>query len=91
MPTPSLPPPVIVVPGITASVLRDEYDLPPSRVWSTALKRGFDRVALHPQDQRYEAREPARVTPSHPFPVAYEDLIEELRDGLSPLLSHKPG
>lgn len=79
---PSLTPPVVVVPGITASVLRDEYDLPPSRVWSTVATRSFARVSLHPQDLRYEAQEPARVTPSHPFPLIYEDLIEELRDGL---------
>ena len=30
--------PVIVVPGITASVLRDEYDLPPSDVWDYGLQ-----------------------------------------------------
>ena len=81
-----LPNPVIVVPGITASVLRDEYEIPPKDVWSTFLKRQFDRIALHPQDLRYEVKEPARVAPSHPFPLVYEDLIEELRDNLSPNL-----
>ena len=84
----SLPNPVIVVPGITASVLRDEYEIPPEGVWTTFLKRQFDRVALHPQDLRYEVKEPARVAPSHPFPLVYEDLIEELRDNLSPSLRH---
>ena len=75
--------PVIVIPGITASDLHDEYELPPEAVWSTVLKRRYDRVTLHPEDQRYELREPARVVPRGPFPLIYEDLIEELRDGLS--------
>ena len=55
--------PVIVIPGITASDLHDEYELPPEAVWSTVLKRRYDRVTLHPADQRYELREPARVAP----------------------------
>ena len=75
--------PVIVVPGITASDLHDEYELPPEAVWTTVLRRRYDRVTLHPEDQRYELREPARVMPRGPFPLIYEDLIEELRDGLS--------
>ena len=75
--------PVIVIPGITASDLHDEYELPPEAVWTTMLKRRYDRVTLHPEDQRYELREPARVMPRGPFPLIYEDLIEELRDGLS--------
>ena len=75
--------PVIVIPGITASDLHDEYELPPEAVWSTVLKRRYDRVTLHPEDQRYELREPARVMPRGPFPLIYENLIEELRDGLS--------
>ena len=74
--------PVIVVPGITASVLRDEYDLPPSDVWTTVFRRNHDRIALHPENLRYEAREPARVARSHVYPLVYEDLIEELRDDL---------
>lgn len=75
--------PVIVIPGITASDLHDEYELPPEAVWTTALRRRYNRVTLHPEDQRYELREPARVMPRGPFPLIYEDLIEELRDGLS--------
>ena len=75
--------PVIVIPGITASDLHDEYELPPEAVWTTMLKRRYDRVTLHPEDQRYELREPARVMPRGPFPLIYEDLVEELRDGLS--------
>lgn len=75
--------PVIVIPGITASDLHDEYELPSEAVWTTVLKRRYDRVTLHPEDQRYELREPVRVMPRGPFPLIYEDLIEELRDGLS--------
>lgn len=76
-------PPIIVVPGITASALYDEYQLPPEAVWTTLLKRRYDRITLHPEDQRYEFREPARVTPRGPLPLIYEDLVEELREGLS--------
>ena len=80
--------PVILVPGITASVLRDEYEMPPGAVWTTALKRRYERITLHPltlqaEHPPYELREPARVAPRGPFPLIYEDLVEELRDGLS--------
>lgn len=75
--------PVILVPGITASVLHDEYEMPPEAVWSTVLKRRHERITLHPEDQRYEFREPARVVHGGPFALVYEDLVEELRDGLA--------
>ena len=75
--------PVVLVPGITASVLHDEYEMPPEAVWSTVRKRRYERITLHPEDQRYEFREPARVAPGGPFPLIYEDLVEELRDGLA--------
>ena len=77
------PPPTILVPGITASVLHDEYSLPPEAVWTALLKRQYERITLHPENQRYELIEPARVAPGGPFPLVYEDLIEELRDALS--------
>lgn len=85
---PTIIPPVILVPGITASVLHDEYELPPEAVWTTVLKRRYERVTLHPltlhaEHPPYELREPARVAPHGPFPLIYEDLVEELRDGLS--------
>lgn len=75
--------PVIVIPGITASDLYDQYELPPEAVWTTMRKRRYERIALHPADTRYELREPARVTPDGPFPLVYGGLVEELRDGLS--------
>lgn len=74
--------PVVLVPGITASELRDEYDLPPSDVWTAVLHRAHKRVSLHPEDLRYEARQPARTMPNQVFQLVYEELIEELRDDL---------
>ena len=50
-----LPYPVIVVPGITATYLKDEYQLPPEYVWTVMTKK-FERLALHPNDLRYEAQ-----------------------------------
>ncbi len=78
-----LPHPVIVVPGITATCLRDEYPIPPEDIWKVTL-RGYERFAMHPDDLRYEALEPARVRPGEVFAIVYEDLIEELRYNLSP-------
>jgi len=75
-------PPVIVVPGITASNLDDFYPIPPEAVWSTVLKKRYDRIALHPDDVRYEAREPARVRAVSIFEIVYEDLVEALRQEL---------
>jgi pimeloyl-ACP methyl ester carboxylesterase len=77
------PAPVIVVPGITASQLRDEYVLPPDIVWSAVLNKEYERVALHPDNVRLEALEPARVMPDYIFEVAYKELVNELRHNLS--------
>ena len=76
-------PPVIFVPGITGTYLRDEYRLPPDRVWSI-LQHDFTRVALHPDDPRYEAVEPARVRPDSIFELPYKEIIQELRYNLCP-------
>ena len=46
--------PVIVIPGITASDLFDQYELPPEAVWTTMRHKRHDRIALHPADRRYE-------------------------------------
>lgn len=77
--------PVIVVPGITASNLRDEYPVDPERVWSVmpVVGKKFERVALHPANLRYENLEPARVQPDGVFDVPYGELIEELRYNLT--------
>ena len=76
--------PVIVVPGITASQLRDEYPVEPEVVWSAVFNRDYDRIALHPDDVRYERDEPARVATDQVFKLPYGELIAELRHDLSP-------
>lgn len=77
----TLPSPTIVVPGITASHLLDEYPLPPDTVWNM-LTNDYERIALHPGDLRYEAREPARITRGQLYEVAYKEMIAELRYNL---------
>lgn len=74
--------PVIVVPGITATYLDDHYLLPPETVWSVLTKK-FGQVALHPDQVRYEALEPARVQSGQIYEIAYRELIQELRHNLS--------
>lgn len=82
--------PVIVIPGITATYLRDEYPLPPEFVW-TVLTKEYERSALHPDDlitklestsQAFEVAEPARVMPGQLYQIAYEELVKELRYNL---------
>jgi len=80
---PSLPNPVIVVPGITGSELRDEYAVSPETVWSAVLNKDYERLALHPDDLRYELLEPARIANDAVFRIAYGNLIEELRYNLT--------
>jgi pimeloyl-ACP methyl ester carboxylesterase len=76
-------PPVIVVPGITATTLHDFYPLEPETVWSAIQHQAYTRVALHPDNVRYEALEPARVLPANPFGRVYGDLLEALRHDLT--------
>jgi pimeloyl-ACP methyl ester carboxylesterase len=76
-------PPVIVVPGITATTLSDYYPLPPEELWTAVLAKKYQRIALHPDDVRYEAVEPARVQPENVFALVYGDLIDALRHDLS--------
>jgi len=72
------PNPTIVVPGITATYLRDYYPVSPETIW-VVLRKDYDRAALHPDNLDYEAREPARVLPDQLYEIAYKELIEELR------------
>ena len=74
--------PVIVVPGITATSLVDDYPLKTDELWSMVFNKEYARIALHPDDLRYEAIEPAHVVPRQLFPI-YEDLIKALRFELS--------
>lgn len=75
--------PVIVVPGITASTLRDEYAVDPELVWSL-VRKDYERVMLHPDDPRYELRGPARVRGDQVLGIPYRELVRELRHDLSP-------
>jgi len=76
-------PPVIFVPGITGTYLRDDYQLPPDRVWGV-IEHDYARVALNPDDPRFEALEPARIRADSIFDVAYKEIIQELRYNLCP-------
>jgi pimeloyl-ACP methyl ester carboxylesterase len=82
--------PVIVVPGIIATYLRDLYTIPSEIIWSV-LKTDYERAALHPDHVRekvslaapaYEAVEPARIVPDQLYEIAYREVIEELRFNL---------
>lgn len=74
--------PVIVIPGITATSLVDDYPLKADEIWTMIFNKKYDRVALHPDDMRYEAIEPAHVVKGQLFPV-YDDLIRALRHELT--------
>ena len=82
MPTDQLPDPVIMVPGITATVLRDFYDLPPTGIWGI-MTQNFERVALHPEDRRYEAALPAQVRAEEALELAYREMVLDLRHDLT--------
>src|SRR5512138_3457737 len=73
--------PVIIIPGITATNLRDEYPVEHDQVWGV-INKDFGRIMLHPDNLRYEAQEPARIRPGQTFGVAYKELTEELRYNL---------
>lgn len=80
-----LPAPVIFLPGIMGSTLRDEYPVTPENVWSVAKAalKSYDRITLHPDDLRFEVQEPARVAKDQVFSLFYNEIIEELRYNLS--------
>lgn len=80
------PHPVIFLPGIMGSALRDEYPVDPETVWSPLklLVKSYDRITTHPSNPSYELNEPARVTADQVFGLIYGEFIEELRHNLSP-------
>lgn len=78
-----LPNPVIFVPGVTATDLRDLYTFPPDMVWSL-LKHEYERVGLHPEDSRYEGQLPAQIKSDQLFEIAYKEMVLDLRHDLSP-------
>lgn len=75
-------PPVVVIPGITATSLRDSYPLESEGVWGL-LRKDYLRVALHPDDLRYEQIEPALLRPDEAFSIPYDELVKELRHDLT--------
>jgi pimeloyl-ACP methyl ester carboxylesterase len=81
----SYPNPVIFIPGIMGSALRDQYPVSPETVWSPfkLFIKAYERITPHPSDLRYELQEPARVTADQVFEIIYADFIEELRHNLS--------
>ena len=80
---PKMPNPVVVIPGIIATYLRDEYPLPPQSIWEVLeSSKEYERASLHPDNLRYETIEPARVVPGQVYEIAYKELIEELRHNL---------
>jgi pimeloyl-ACP methyl ester carboxylesterase len=78
----ALPNPVIVIPGITASDLRDEYPPETERIW-TLINKQYDRISLHPDNLRYEAVQPSLVRPDRVWGLVYKELVEELRHELT--------
>jgi len=77
-----LPNPVIVVPGVTATYLRDLYPVSPESVW-TVVGKDFGRTQLHPDSDRFEALQPAMIRPGQIYEIVYKELMEELRYSLS--------
>lgn len=75
--------PVIVIPGITATDLIDDYPLKADEIWTMVFNRDYERIAMHPDDLRYEAIEPSHIIAGRLFAV-YTDLIRALRYELSP-------
>jgi pimeloyl-ACP methyl ester carboxylesterase len=75
-------PPVVVIPGITATTLRDLYPADPEPIWGL-LQKDYLRVALHPDDLRYEQLEPSLVRADEVFTIPYDELAKELRHDLS--------
>lgn len=87
----TLPNPTIFLPGILGSELRDAYEVEPARVFSARtmmplmdrLGDDYERIALHPDNPRYERIEPARVQEDQVVGMIYREFLLELRHSLS--------
>ena len=79
----ALPRPIIFVPGVTATELRDLYAFPPDTVWAL-LHSDYERAGQHPEDARYEGRLPAQIVPDRVYDLAYREMVLDLRHDLSP-------
>lgn len=85
-----LPCPTIFLPGILGTELRDDYPLPAKTVYSmwtnvplVDASGDFERIALHPDDLRYERIEPASVRADSILSMMYKEFVLELRHSLS--------
>jgi pimeloyl-ACP methyl ester carboxylesterase len=76
-------PPVIVVPGITATALRDAYPGDAESIWNL-MSKDYERSALHPDDLRYEQVQPSHVRVGDVFSIPYDNFVGDLRHDLSP-------
>jgi hypothetical protein len=66
---PSMPNPVIVIPGVIATYLRDEYPLPPESIWEVMeSSKQFERASLHPDN--------LKVTGSNPVPATIRTPVD---------------
>lgn len=74
--------PVVVVPGILGSALRDGYPVGTRPVWGHPFS-SLARLGVHPGEPWREPW-PARVVPDGLLPSAYGEMLEELRHDLSP-------
>ncbi len=79
------PNPVVFLPGIMGSALRDQYPVSPETVWSTfkLMLKSYERITPHPSDLRYELQEPARVVADQLLELVYAEFVEELRHNLT--------
>ena len=59
--------------------MHDDYPRRPRDLWNPPLRREYGRIALHPDDPRYESIEPAMVRVGRCFGVIYDELIGSLR------------
>lgn len=85
--------PVILVPGIQASNLRDAYPVTPETVWDLSLRsmllKATERVTPHPYTaggsfaRYYELKGPSRVQPDHIFGMVYGEMVGSLRHQLA--------
>jgi pimeloyl-ACP methyl ester carboxylesterase len=75
--------PAIVIPGVAGTSLFDEYPMKSEALWTAVLNKEYQRLAMHPDDHRYEAFEPALVRPHRLLDLGYDDLVVSLRHDLS--------
>ena len=79
---PKYPHPVIFLPGIMGSALRDQYSVEPQTVWSPfkMFIKSYERITVHPSAERIGCVAPRAELPGHPtVREAFAREIAELR------------